>query len=188
MVSKVKVGKKRIEKNRDFCFISECASVNHCSLTAYKTNGHKRPPTFINREFWENLCKTYAISEILAFSICSLFWRTYAINAYGSLGKIKIQKNPAIKDWIAENKKMVGHFRLIQNFLSSSNGCELTENAQCFNNSRKYLCFQRFLKQRKIFSSIKRTFSTKQMQNAPKNSCTSDLCLKSVHFMLYYQS
>jgi hypothetical protein len=24
------------------------------------------------------------------------------------LGKIKTQKNPAIKDWIAENKKIVG--------------------------------------------------------------------------------
>ena len=67
------------------------------------------------------------------------------------IGKIKIQKNPAIKDWIVENKKMVGHFRLIQNFLSSSNGYELTENAQCFNNSRKYLCFQRFFETEKNF-------------------------------------
>ena len=41
-------------------------------------------------------------------TICSLFWRTYAINACGSLGKIKTQKNPVIKDWIVENKKMVG--------------------------------------------------------------------------------
>ena len=39
------------------------------------------------------------------------------INTCHSLGKIKIQKNPAIKDRIVENKKMVGHFRLIQNFL-----------------------------------------------------------------------
>ena len=34
--------------------------------------------------------------------------RIYAISTCHSLGKIKIQKNPAIKDWITENKKMVG--------------------------------------------------------------------------------
>ena len=65
-------------------------------------------------------------------------------------------------------KKMVDLVSLIWKILSSSNGCELTENAQRFNNSRKYLCFQRFLKQRKIFCSIKRTFSPKQTQYAPK--------------------
>ena len=108
MVSKVKVGKKRIEKNREFSVISACASVKPCSLIVYKTNGHKRPPTFINREFCRILCKTHAISESLAFSICSLFWRTCAISACHSLGKIKIQKNPAVKDWISETKKMVG--------------------------------------------------------------------------------
>ena len=108
MVSKVKVSKKRIEKNREFSAISVCASVNHCSLTAYKINSHKRPPTFINREFCRILCKTHAFLENLVFSICSLLGRVYAISGCHSLGKIKIQKNPAIKDWIAENKKMVG--------------------------------------------------------------------------------
>ena len=188
MVSKVKVGKKRIEKNRDFCVISACDSVSHCSLTACKTNGHKRPPTFINREFAASLFKTHRFRENLAFSICSLFGRVYAISACHSLGKIKIQKNPAIKDWIVENKKMVGLVGLIRKILLSSNGCELIENAQRFDNSRKYLCFGLFMQQRKIFCSSKRTFAPKQMQNAPKNSCTSDLCLKSVYFMLYYQS
>ena len=105
MVSKVKVGKKRIEKNRDFCVILACASVNHCSLTSYKTNGHKRPPTFINREFCRILFKTHRFRENLPFSICSLFGRVYAVSTCHSLGKVKIQKNPAIKDWIAENKK-----------------------------------------------------------------------------------
>ena len=62
-------------KNRDFCISSACAAVNHCSLTAYKTNGHKRPPTFINREFAGTLFKTHRFRENLAFSICSLFWR-----------------------------------------------------------------------------------------------------------------
>ena len=48
---KVKVGKTRMEKNREFsCFLA-CVSVKPYSLTAYKTNQHKRPPTFINREF-----------------------------------------------------------------------------------------------------------------------------------------
>ena len=42
-------------------------------------------------------------SEKLAFSICSLFERVYAISACHSLGKSATQKNPAIKDWI------VGH-------------------------------------------------------------------------------
>ena len=43
--------------------------------------------------------------ENFAVSIRSLFWRTYAINACGSLGKIKTQKNPAIKDWIERVQK-----------------------------------------------------------------------------------
>ena len=68
------------------------SAVNYCSLIAYKTNGHKRPPTFINREFWENLCKTHAISEILAFSVRPLFWRAYAISACHSLCKSRVWK------------------------------------------------------------------------------------------------
>ena len=87
--------------NRDSCVISACASVNHYSLIVYKTNGHKRPPTFINREFAAGLFKTHRFREKLAFSICSLFRGNCAVNACGSLGKIKAQKNPAIKDWIA---------------------------------------------------------------------------------------
>ena len=94
-----------------------------------------------------------------------------------SLGKIKTQKNPAIKDWIAENKKMVDHFRLIRNFLSSSNGCKLINHGHCFVISRKYLCFCFFMQQRKIFSSTERTFSPKQLQNVPKKD--SDLRLLS---------
>ena len=105
LVSKVKVGKIRIEKNREFsCFLA-CVSVKPYSLTAYKINEHKRPPTFINREFWENLCKILFFSENLSFSIFSLFGRVYAISASHSLGKIKIQKNPAIKDWIERVQK-----------------------------------------------------------------------------------
>ena len=38
-------------------------------------------------------------------SICSLFGRFYAISVCHSLGKIKIQKNPAIKDWIERVQK-----------------------------------------------------------------------------------
>ena len=90
LVSKVKVGKIRIEKNRDFCVISACASVNHCSLTAYKTNGHKRPPTFINREFAFILCKTHAFLENLPVSIRSMLGEIYAITACHSFDKIKV--------------------------------------------------------------------------------------------------
>ena len=36
-----------------------------------------------------------------AITICSLFGRIYAISTCHSLGKIKTQKNPAVKDWIA---------------------------------------------------------------------------------------
>ena len=105
MVSKVKVGKIRIEKNREFSAILVCVSVKPYSLIAYKINEHKRPPTFINREFWENLCKTHWKIENFTFSICSLLGRWFAVNTCDSLGKIKTQKNPAIKDWIVENKK-----------------------------------------------------------------------------------
>ena len=117
----------------------------------------------------------------MAFSICSLFWRTYAINACGSLGKIKTQKNPAIKDWIAENKKNGrGCFNCSENISQAQNGCELIENAHRFVILRKYLCFQRFLKQRKIFCSTERTFSPKQTQDASENSCTSDFFPKGI--------
>ena len=75
---------------------------------------------------------------------------------------------------------MVDLFRLIRNFLSSSNGCKLVENGHSFVISRKHLCFQRFLKQRKIFCSTERTFSPKQTKNAPKNSCTSDFFPKGI--------
>ena len=38
-------------------------------------------------------------------SICSLFGRVYAISSCQALGKIKIQKNPAIKNWIKRVQK-----------------------------------------------------------------------------------
>ena len=38
-------------------------------------------------------------------SICSLFGGVYAISVCHSLGKSAIQKNPAIKGWITEDKK-----------------------------------------------------------------------------------
>ena len=44
-------------------------------------------------------------SEKLPFSICPLFGRVYAINTCHSLGKVKIQKNPVIKDWIERVQK-----------------------------------------------------------------------------------
>ena len=69
-----------------------------------------------------------------------------------------------------QGKKMVDHFRLIRNFLSSSNGCKLIKNAYRFVISRKYLCFCLFMQRRKIFYSTERTFSPKQTQNAPNNS------------------
>ena len=105
LVSKVKVGKIRIEKYREFSAISAYPSVKPCSLTAYQINEHKRPPTFINREFAGTLFKTHRFRENLVFSICSLFGSVYAISTCQALGKIKTQKNPVIKDWIAENKK-----------------------------------------------------------------------------------
>ena len=77
-------------------------------------------------------------------------------------------------------KKMVDQFRLIRKILSSSNGCELIENGHRFVNLRKHLCFQRFWKQRKFFYSTERTFSPKQTQHAPKNSCTSDFFPKGM--------
>ena len=73
---------------------------------------------------------------------------------------------------------MVDLVSLIRKILSSSNGCKLIENGYRFVKLRKYLCFAHFLKQRKFFCSTERTFSPKQTQNAPKNSCTSDFCFR----------
>ena len=64
--------------------------------------------------------------------------------------------------------QMVEFVSLIRKILSSSNGCELMNYGYRFVNLRKYLCFQRFLEQRKFFYSTERTFSPKQTQNAPK--------------------
>ena len=73
---------------------------------------------------------------------------------------------------------MVAHFCLIRNFLPSSNGCKLIENGHSFVNLRKYLCFCFFMQQRKFFCSIKRTFSPKQLQNAPKKDTNLRLLQK----------
>ena len=150
-------------KNREFSIILACSSASYLSQIPYNYTEHKWLRSFTNREFWENLCKTHFFSENLAFSICSLLGSFYAISSCHSLGKIKIQKNPAIKDWIAENKKMVDHFRLIRKILPSSNCCKLVENAHRFVNLRKYLCFGLFMQQRKFFSSTERTFSPEQL-------------------------
>ena len=75
---------------------------------------------------------------------------------------------------------MVDHFRVIWKILSSSNGCELIENGYRFDNSRIYLCFHRFWKQRILFCSTERTSFPKKLQNAPKNSCTSDFFPKGI--------
>ena len=101
MVSKVKVSKKRIEKNRDFCVISACASVKPCSLIVYKTNGHKRTQTVINREFAAGLFKTHRFRENLAFSV----WE-----------RLRYKYLSFIKDWIAENKKNGRTFSLNSEF------------------------------------------------------------------------
>ena len=50
-------------------------------------------------------------------------------------------------------QKMVGHFRLIRNFLSNSNGCKLINHDHRFVISRKHLCFPFFLCSRENFSA-----------------------------------
>ena len=75
---------------------------------------------------------------------------------------------------------MVDQFRLIRKILLSSNCCKLIENAQRFNNSRKYLCFAYSLKQRKIFCLTKTTSSPKQLKNVPKKDGNLRLYLSSL--------
>ena len=76
---------------------------------------------------------------------------------------------------------MVDQFRLIRKILPRSNGCKLAENGYRFVNQRKCLCFGLFMKQRKFFCSIKRTFSPEQTQNAPKQDINLRLfCFLSV--------
>ena len=76
--------------------------------------------------------------------------------------KIKIQKNPAIKDWISEKKNGRGCLNCSENISQAQNGCKLIKNGYRFVISRKYLCFCLFMQQRKIFCSSKRPFSPKQ--------------------------
>ena len=48
-------------------------------------------------------CGGYIYFGRKVLNICSLLWSVYAISSCQALGKVKTQKNPAIKDWI------VGH-------------------------------------------------------------------------------
>ena len=114
-------------------------------------------------EFAVDLFKTHAFSENLPFSICFLLGQWFAVNGNETLWKIKIQKNPAVKDWIIENKKNGRPISLIRKILLSSNGCKLMNYAHRFVKLRKYLYFQRFWKQRILFCSSERTFSPKQL-------------------------
>ena len=104
-------------------------------------------------------------------SICSLFGRVYAISVCHSLGKIKTQKNPAIKGWITEDKKMVDHFYLIRKILPSSNVCKLVKNGHRFVISRKHLCFQHFLKTEKNFPLNRKDFFSETTANCPDKRC-----------------
>ena len=104
----------------------------------------------------------------MAFSICSLFGRVYAISACHSLGKIKIQKNPAIKDWIVENKKNGRPFLLkLENSLKLKR-LQVNELWSSLRYLAKTSLFSAFWKQRKFFCSPERTFSPKQTQNPLK--------------------
>ena len=67
-------------------------------------------------EFAATLFKTHRFRENLPFSICSLFGRVYAISICQALAKIKIQKNPAIKDWIERVQKNGRQFSLNSEF------------------------------------------------------------------------
>jgi len=78
-----------------------------------------------------------------------------------------LENNPAGLLWcggyIYSGRKVLEHFRLIRNFLSSSNGCKLINHGYRFVKLRKYLCFGLFMQQRKFFSSIKTTAIPEQL-------------------------
>ena len=79
------------------------------------------------------------------------------------------QKKSSRKRLDFGDQKMVGVVLIVRKTsLKLKKSCELVKNGLCVAKLRKYLCFQRFLKQRKIFYSTERTFSAKQTQNAPK--------------------
>ena len=64
-----------------------------------------------------------------------------------------------------------GCFNCSENISQAQNGCKLVKNGYRFVKLRKHLYFCFFTQQRKIFSSTERTFSPKQLQNAPKKRC-----------------
>ena len=103
-------------ENREFDFISRCVCVSSSSLTLNKQNQTTGLQSFINREFGRFLFKTHRFRENLAFSICSLYGRVYAISTCHSLGKIKIQKNGR------------AFFYYWENISQTQNGCELVKN------------------------------------------------------------
>ena len=86
----------------------------------------------------------------------------------GAPGNIKIQKNPAIKDWIAENKKMVGIVLIVRKILSSSKRLRVNRKCSSLCYLAKISLFSAFFETEKFFCSTKRIFSPKQTQDAPK--------------------
>ena len=57
-----------------------------------------------------------------------------------------------------EQKNGRGCFNCSENISQAQNGCKLMNYAHRFDNSRKYLCFQRFLKQRNFSAQAKGLF------------------------------
>ena len=72
---------------------------------------------------------------------------------------------------------MVGVVLIVRKILSSSNGCKLMNYAHRFDNSRKFLCFQRFLKQRN-FSAQPKGFFLRNKRNMPRKTAAPATLVK----------
>ena len=94
----------------------------------------------------------------MAFSVCSLFRGNCAVNACGSLGKIKIQKNPAIKDWIAENKKNGRPFLLNSENSLKLKWLQVSKKWLSLRQTAKIPLFSAFLKTEKNFLLNRKDF------------------------------
>ena len=131
--------------------------------------------TSLKRGFYEALCVLHAsgvssTQKYEAHFVLASFARQaskYMKHACRRMKRILFRLHIFLP-WNQGKKNGRGCFNCSENVSQTEKGCKLVKNAHCFVKLRKYLCFCLFMQQRKIFYSTERTFSPKQLQNAPK--------------------
>ena len=106
--------------------------------------------------------------------------RIYAISASHSLGKIKAQKNPAIKDWIVENKKNGRPFSLNSENSLKLNRLQVNQLWSSFRYLAKTSLFLPFYTAEKNFQLKRKDFFSETTAKCPEKRGSSTVCDKTL--------